>query len=347
VKLAPLGAVLLATYLVRAAASLQAAAYVGAGACAECHQQEYRKQTASHHAHALQPIEGSLLGSVLLRESRSPDGRLVYEQAGRNIVVREENASEVLTLEWAFGAGAQGSTAVGRLDHQYIEHRFSYYSRIQGLAPTFGHAEHVSTPIAELGVFQDSRTIFRCFHCHGTGVRPGPQGPDLTHFLPGVQCERCHGPGSSHIQAARARESVVLIQQQIVNPGRFPAKAVIEICGQCHRLPEPDMGDEPELENPVTVRFAPIGLLASRCFRSSRTLSCLTCHDPHADVRPASDLFYTERCLDCHAGDTRPVKYCRRLQRANCLPCHMKKANLSRYLQFTDHRIRVYGGGIP
>jgi len=26
------------------------------------------------------------------------------------------------------------------------------------------------------------------------------------------------------------------------------------------------MGDMPELQNPVTVRFAPIGLLASRCF---------------------------------------------------------------------------------
>lgn len=308
-----------------------AADYVGNTACAPCHPAEYAKQSASHHAHSLHPIDGSLLGAALLKAGHSPDGRLTYEPDGNRILVRENGAADTLLIQWAFGAGVQGSTPVGLFGQQYMEHQFSYYSRLQGFAPTFGHPAHAATPIAELGVFQDSRTIFHCFNCHATGVQMGANGPDLRNMLLGVQCERCHGPGSAHIQAPRK-------QGEIFNPGRLPAKALIEVCGQCHRLPGPDMGDKPELENPVNVRFAPIGLLASRCFRESGDkLSCLTCHDPHSDARHRDSAFYTERCLSCHVN---PAHHSA-VQRKNCLPCHMKQASLGRFLVFTDHRIRV------
>lgn len=321
---------------------LQAADYVGRDRCAPCHKAEYERQSASNHAHALRQIEGSLVGSTLLKDGRSPDGQVQYEQAGHNIAVRVTGAPDSATLEWAFGAGVQGSTPVGRVNGQYFEHRFSYYSRIRDLAPTFGHPARVSPPAAELGILQDNLTISRCFNCHSTGVLRSVSGPDLSGMLPGVQCERCHGPGSSHIQAAESgapRETVI---KQIVNPGRLPAKALIEICGQCHRLPGPDVGDRPELENPVTVRFAPIGLLASRCFRASEKLSCLTCHDPHQDAFPRTNPLYSVKCLGCHGADVKPVKACRRRENENCIPCHMKQASLGPYLRFTDHRIRVY-----
>jgi len=333
---------LLTLYVVTLLPALRCADYVGKEACAECHQAQYEKQSASHHAGSLRPIMGSLVGTTLLKDRHSPDGRMLYEPRGDKIFVRENGGPDVAVLEWAFGAGAQGSSPVGHLGEQYIEHRFSYYSRIRDLAPTFGHPPRVSTPIAELGVLEANETIFRCFHCHATAVEQLPSGPDLTHLLPGVQCERCHGPGSSHIQAAKAGASPETIRGEIVNPGRFSAKAQIQICGQCHRLPTPDIGDQPELENPVTVRFAPIGLLASRCFRASGTLSCLTCHDPHADASPRTDMSYTGKCLVCHGNDRRPAKLCQRAAKQNCLPCHMQQASVGANLRFTDHRIRVY-----
>lgn len=331
-----------AAHLVALLQTLPCAEYVGKQACAECHKAQYEKQSASHHAGSLHPIAGSLVGTTLLKDGHSPDGRMQYAPRGNSIIVREKGAPDTAVLEWAFGAGAQGSTPVGHLGEQYIEHRFSYYSRIRNLAPTFGHPVRVSTPIAELGVLQANGTIFRCFHCHATAVEQVSSRPDLTHLLPGVQCERCHGPGSSHIEAAKKGAPTEAIRREIVNPGRFSAKALIQICGQCHRLPTPDMGDQPELENPVTVRFAPIGLLASRCFRASGTLSCLTCHDPHADASPRTDMSYTAKCLGCHENDRTPAKCCRRAAKQNCLPCHMKQASLGANLRFTDHRIRVY-----
>ncbi len=332
----------LAALLVWIALPGWAAEYVGSQACAPCHPSEFGKQSASHHAHSLQLIEGSLLGSALLKAEHSPDNRLRYEQSAGKVLVHEEGVPQPVILEWAFGAGAQGSTPIGLWGEQFLEHRFSYYSRMGGLAPTFGHAPRVSTPIAELGVLQDKRTISNCFNCHATGVQRSGSEFSLAGMQPGVQCERCHGPGSVHIQAAERGTSKDEVRREVVNPGRSPARAQIEMCGGCHRLPMPGMGEEPELEDPVTVRFAPIGLLVSRCFRAGKSVSCLTCHDPHGDARPRTSFAYSEACLGCHAADHKPIRLCRRVQKENCLPCHMQQAHLESYLRFTDHRIRIY-----
>jgi hypothetical protein len=103
-------------------------------------------------------------------------------------------------------------------------------------------------------------------------------------------------------------------------------------------MPKPDE----KLSDPVTVRFQPYGLLASRCFRESGGLSCLTCHDPHTDAVRGDSSFYVARCLSCHAASAPPAVACRRRERFNCLPCHMRKAAAMAHLTFTDHRIRVY-----
>lgn len=211
------------------------------------------------------------------------------------------------------------------------EHRLSQYTRPETLALTFGHPSHAASPSAQLGVRQDTRTIGRCFGCHAIAQESVVEA--------GVRCERCHGPGVAHIQAARSGQSANVIRTALVNPGRLTPKAQVQFCGACHRLPGPDDGDEPELQDPVAVRFAPVGLMASRCFRESKTLSCLTCHNPHENARPAAELAYRNTCLTCHAEGGAPVKLCRRVQKENCVPCHMSKVALGPHLQFTNHRI--------
>jgi hypothetical protein len=329
-------------YLLFGTALLFAAnGYVGSTACAACHKSEYERQVKSHHALALRPIADSPLKEMLLKLGHTPDGVVRYVDSGNQIALEETGLTRHPVLAWAFGAGGQGMTPVGMLDEQYFEHQFSYYSRPKTLAPTFGHPSRVSTPLAEIGVMQDGRTITSCFNCHATGVQSTAGRPDTGSLLPGVQCERCHGPGNDHIQAAKSGASREVVRRMLVNPGRFPPKALVQICGQCHRLPAPEMGDEPELEAPVTVRFAPIGLLASRCFQASGSLSCLTCHNPHEDARPAADPSYTQACLNCHQGTTTPIRKCRRVTKQNCVPCHMGQAALDPYLRFTNHRIRI------
>jgi predicted CXXCH cytochrome family protein len=230
------------------------------------------------------------------------------------------------TLKWAFGAGAQGITPVGMVGAQYFENRYSYYPQARRYALTFGHPAN-----GRLGLLQDDRTITQCFNCHATNVQ---SGPDLSSMTTGIKCERCHGPGRAHVAAPRTA---------MLNPGRLAPKSQVQICGECHRLPQPgNSSPEPEIEDPVSVRFAPIGLMASRCFIESRKLACTTCHDPHTDARPRLDRSYTERCLTCHADVPAAAGACRRASRENCLTCHMRQVALTDYLKFTDHRIRIY-----
>ena len=98
----------------------------------------------------------------------------------------------------------------------------------------------------------------------------------------------------------------------------------------------------PELEDPMSIRFQPVGLMASRCFIASRKLSCLTCHDAHENARRNDPAWYTARCLQCHQARSPTGSACKRTASENCLPCHMQRATPAPYLSFTDHRIRIY-----
>ncbi|WP_410962040.1 hypothetical protein, partial [Salmonella sp. SAL4457] len=56
----------------------------------------------------------------------------------------------------------------------------------------------------------------------------------FTGALPeGIDCQRCHGPGQAHIDAAHS-EDVERARQTIANPGRFDRERQLETCMQCH-----------------------------------------------------------------------------------------------------------------
>lgn len=162
-------------------------------------------------------------------------------------------------LEWTFGAGSHGLTPVGRFENAYFEHRVTYYLSVNALAATPGHPLKTPGSAREgLGKMQTAETAFRCFHCHATDVRAGAQGPDLSSMRPGVQCERCHGPGAAHVASARGGDPEAA--RKIDNPARLDSRGRIEMCGECHHLPNPDQNSlEPEKEELTSVRFQPIG----------------------------------------------------------------------------------------
>jgi predicted CXXCH cytochrome family protein len=317
-----------------------AADFAGSTACVKCHSVEVKKQSGTHHATALRPVSDSRLPELLTGTLHERSGvTLDYTRSGEGgLTVTARKGSDIATmaLDWAFGSGAQGITPVGRFDGKYIEHRVSWYRLSERPARTLGHPGRPSPDATSaLGLPQRPETIYRCFNCHATNVQQTRSGPDLSHMSPGVQCERCHGPGAEHARTPAAKN--------ILNPGRFDAKSLVLICAECHRSPVAGSTSEmPELDDPSSIRFQPVGFLASRCFKGSKTFSCLSCHDPHEDARPASDAAYTNVCLSCHEPKTRGETDCRRASKENCLPCHMQASSPEPHLRFTDHRIRVY-----
>ena len=70
-----------------------------------------------------------------------------------------------------------------------------------------------------------------CAGCHDTGSLLTTDGSgnvtSYTSASPGIGCERCHGPGSTHVNAGGDAEF-------IVNPAYLTAQSSLEVCGQCH-----------------------------------------------------------------------------------------------------------------
>lgn len=308
------------------AAPVASAQFAGAQVCAQCHASLARAQSASRHAAALRPAAQTDLAALMNARPMRERSGIAFSYSPREdgvaVSIAQGAARIDALLEWAFGAGAQGITPVARREGVYYEHRLSWYREPGHAARTLGHPGAPSeTPEKALGIAQSNATITKCFACHATGVRPGP---DLTGMTPGVTCERCHGPGAAHVKSA--------LPADVARLSKLNAQESVQQCAECHRATAP-------LDDPATVRYQPVGLSASRCFQVSGTLSCITCHDPHADASQDAK-FYAAKCLGCHAAGGAAIKQCQRAEKADCLPCHMKKASPFPFLTFTDHRIR-------
>src|SRR5262249_61188618 len=99
-------------------ATLRAQQFLGAVRCAECHQEQYSKQTKSRHARALQPINQTRLPE-LLREwpiQERSGVRFEYRRLEEGVLlsVRKGEDRATARLEWGFGSGGAGFTARGR-----------------------------------------------------------------------------------------------------------------------------------------------------------------------------------------------------------------------------------------
>jgi predicted CXXCH cytochrome family protein len=129
----------------------------------------------------------------------------------------------------------------------------------------------------------------------------------------------------------------------MLKAARYDAEGGIRICGECHRTPDrTNVLAAPELEDPLSVRFQPVGLLASRGFTTGRKIQCVTCHDPHVPTVRGDAGYYTAKCRSCHAAAPGAKSQCeRRNAAADCVGCHMKRVSPAPPLEFTDHRIRI------
>jgi len=277
-------------------------------------------------------------------------------------------------VEYVIGSGNHSRTylyrnSVGNL----VEMPVSWYSEKGGywaMSPGYDRANQADF----------SRTIVNeCFSCHNS--YPQSSGPDtaahasnfadpvFTGKIPeGIDCQRCHGPGRAHIEAAGSGKATpAIIRSTIVNPARLNHDRQLETCLQCHlettsrmasKLPRydhapfsykpgqpltdyfawfdhaPGSGHDDKFE----IAHAAYRLRMSACFRSSQ-MTCTTCHDPHQIPRgEEAKRHYDAVCKTCHAqthAAQMPAK-------AECIACHMPKrrSDDAVHVVMTDHYIQ-------
>jgi hypothetical protein len=339
------------------------ASYAGEAACMECHPGPAALQRRSGHSRTLRPAERISLVSWLNGKSVSdptfPDVRWSYHVRDDRLSVERtaQDRTESLALDYAVGSGKHGVTFVAisgdenRSAISGIEHRFSYFPDGPRLAITPGqeHSKRFRRPgdtseTVAFGVAMGPDHLRQCFGCHATWISPVPQSRlGASDLIPNVSCERCHGPGRAHVDAARRGETELTMR---LGNDRGEAWVEVNLCGECHRLPRVVSGSSLRPDNPGIVRFQGVGLSMSACYANGQGgLRCTTCHDPHD--RASSDLTHYEAvCLSCH----RPAasqKACPVSPAANCIGCHMPRREVSGNGAFTDHWIRKPAGPDP
>jgi hypothetical protein len=90
-----------------------------------------------------------------------------------------------------------------------------------------------------------------------------------------------------------------------------------------------------------------VQLLQSPCYQKTKTLTCMTCHNPH-DRAPANNRTARHRqsCLNCHNSDACHESNASRQQTSppdNCLACHMPNVPTETlHVAVTHHRIGIH-----
>lgn len=192
-----------------------------------------------------------------------------------------------------------------------------------------------------------SRKIgFECMSCHN-GYPNFVLGSENKYVsLPsGIDCERCHGPGSIHVaqrQSGSKIDTSKYIDYSIVNPAKLSIEAQFDLCQRCHLQGNAvlknnksfyDFKPGQKLSDYISV-FLPKyknaddefimashadRLKQSACFIKSTEkmqskndlkpykngLTCITCHNPHVSVRETNKNVFNDACLNCHGDNAK------------------------------------------
>ena len=324
--------------------------YIGARSCTQCHPGEAALHSQSGHAHTLRP--GAMVAVARWLDGRTavdpehPESSWTYALRNHDLIASRTEAGQVTehTLDYALGSGAHavtflslnGRDAEGRV--LGLEHRLSYFADRHGLGVTPAQ-EAGSNPAgrsADGHALTADETV-KCMGCHATRLSADDERfIEPAAIMPDVSCERCHGPGRSHVEASRRGQKTLPMPFSESKPAT--AEATIRLCGQCHRLPEYVPRDQLRADNPRLARFQPVGLMQSRCYTQSKgALGCSTCHDSHGPTS-RDQAGYESICLSCHASP--PQHACPVSPQTDCLRCHMPPRDSGNGLMFSDHWIR-------
>lgn len=330
--------------------NVTAADYIGARSCSQCHPGEAALHSLSGHARTLQPgatadVARWLDGRTAVDPEHS-ESSWTYALRGADLIASRTEAGRTVdhTLDFALGSGRHAVTFLSLTGRDAegrtlgLEHRMTYFADRQALDVTPAQ-EAGSNPVGRSsdGHALTADETMKCLSCHATRLSAEDERFfDRKALMPDVSCERCHGPGRSHVEAARRRDKDLRMPFGASKPAS--AERNVRLCGECHRLPEFVPRDQLRPDNALLARFQPVGLMQSRCYTQSKgALSCSTCHDAHG---PASldKAGYEATCLSCHAAP--PQQTCPVSPQSDCLKCHMPLRDSGNGLKFSDHWIR-------
>jgi tetratricopeptide (TPR) repeat protein len=197
-----------------------AAQYVGALACVSCHEQQHQAWRGSNHQRAMEPATAETVRGDFGGQ-RFSDGRIRarFFRKGHEFLVRTDGPDGTpadFPVTYTFGVEPMQQYLIplpgGRL--QSLTVAWDTRPKDAGGQRWFNLYPHetivAGDPLHWTGT--DQNWNYMCASCHSTNLRRGYDTSTGTYATTwtdiNVACEACHGPGSRHVDWARARTPV-------------------------------------------------------------------------------------------------------------------------------------------
>jgi hypothetical protein len=332
--------------------------YVGSIVCKDCHTAIYNDYIHTAHyntsSDSLPVFVQSEFAAGKNRFSFNDDETVVMEKQGdqyyQSLYVNGQKKSSA-SFDIVVGSGRKAQTflyynEIGKVSQLPVSWFVSQHSWAN--SPGFP-ADHPKF---------DRNIPSYCMGCHSSyiGVKQTYKGLAMEEqfekgkIIYGIDCERCHGPALAHVeyQTSHPKEKEGKYMTKIASLSRVQKN---DACALCHSgfknsqqsvfqfKPGDDLNNfyVPEYPGFDTSNMDVHGnqaqlMMASKCFRLSKDLTCNSCHNVHVKERDRIETF-SQRCATCHKevdhSFNKKGEYTSILQN-NCIDCHMplKASNL-------------------
>ena len=326
----------------------EARGFLPAGVCRECHESKYASFITTAHAStsaepSLETIHASFQPQRNILQTADPDFWFTMDHTAdgyfQQLNIRKNSRAYVhrRSIDLVLGSGNHGQSYLYWESDRLYQLHVSYLTELD---------QWVNSP----GMYYDGTADFsrpvpvRCLECHATWfaeARNAINRFDRHHYILGVTCVRCHGPGLEHVEYHREFPDAQA-GHRITNPATLPQDRLNELCAQCHSAGEPiapaftyrpgqplshylqlDLSaDDSDNEDPHSANQL-ARLMKSQCYIKGENLTCITCHDPHVDQRGQLAEF-SRKCLKCHTREAcGESKVTGATIEARCIDCHM------------------------
>ncbi len=332
------------------------AQYVGMNTCKGCHEDIYKSYIKtgmgkSFDVASIQKTAADFTNQHLIFDTIND---LYYQPYFKNdtFYIHEYRLQGVDTIHslvqqvsYIIGSGQHTNSHLFNINGFVYQAPITFYTQAQkwDLAPGFEKGSNTRFK----RIISDE-----CMSCHNAYPTVFNESENKYKIVQqGIDCERCHGPGSIHSQ--QKKDGIIVdttgnnYDYTIVNPRGLNRELQVDVCQRCHLQgitvlhedndyhtykPGMKLSDVMDVFLPRYTDSDTRFLMAShadrmkqsKCYKQSE-MTCISCHNPHISVKERSVEYWVSKCNNCHSGKAvcTETERNKQVKNNNCITCHM------------------------